>query len=93
MLLPSYRVLRRIVGTALEEEGEDAYRGYAFTVANATKDMRYIVEMDSELGLTDSALNETVLGIFDEAVEEGLGDLLISELLALEPHLRRPNKL
>ena len=29
------------------------YRGYAFT-ANATKDMRYIVEMDSELGLTES---------------------------------------
>ena len=92
MLLPSYRVLRRIVGTALEEEGDDAYRGYAFTVANAHKDMRYIVEMDSDLGLTES-VNETVLGIFDEAVEEGLGDLLISELLALEPHLRRPNKL
>ena len=55
--------------------------------------MRYIVEMDSDLGLTESALNETVLGIFDEAVEEGLGDLLISELLALEPHLRRPHKL
>ena len=54
MLLPSYRVLRRIVGTALEEEGDDAYRGYAFTVANAHKDMRYIVEMDSELGLTES---------------------------------------
>ena len=48
-----YRVLRRIVGTALEEEGDGAYRG-CFAVANATKDLRYMVEMGSELGLTDS---------------------------------------
>ena len=48
-----YRVLQRIVGTALEEEGDGAYHA-CFAVANATKDLRYMVEMGSELGLTDS---------------------------------------
>ena len=75
-------VLHRIVGHAVSEGN---YRGYAFTVANAFKDMAYIVEMDERLGLQHSAINSVVMGIFRRAVEEdGLGDLLISELLALE---------
>ena len=65
--------------------------GYVFTVANAFKDMIYIVEMDKLLGLEHSPVNEVVLEIFRRAVEEdGLGHLLISELLALEPGASRP---
>jgi len=41
--------------------------------------------MDRQLGLKHSAINTVVLDIFKDAVDAGLGDLLISELLALEP--------
>ena len=68
--------------------------GYAFTVANAFKDMTYIVEMDKLLGLEHSPVNEVVLEIFRSAVEEdGLGHLLISELLALQPAASPTGKL
>ena len=40
-------------------------------VANAYKDMQYIVEMDKHEGFHDSALNAVVLQIFHDAVEEG----------------------
>ena len=40
-------------------------------VANAYKDMRYIVEMDKHEGFHDSALNAVVLQIFHDAVAEG----------------------
>jgi 3-hydroxyisobutyrate dehydrogenase-like beta-hydroxyacid dehydrogenase len=79
-------VLRRIVGNALDSGN---YRGYAFTVENAYKDMQYIVQMDEDLGFEDSTLNAAVLEIFRGAVGEGLGELLISELLELEPAARQ----
>jgi 3-hydroxyisobutyrate dehydrogenase-like beta-hydroxyacid dehydrogenase len=83
-------VLRRIVGTALDGGGGvgGRYRGYAFTVANAYKDMQYVVQMDELLGFADSGLNAAVLEVFRGAVEEGMGGLLISELLELEPAAR-----
>ena len=40
-------------------------------VANAYKDMRYVVEMDEREGFRDSALNAVVLQIFHDAVAEG----------------------
>ena len=40
------------------------YKGYAFTVANAYKDMSYIVELDELDGLGTSGLNRIVLEIF-----------------------------
>ena len=41
------------------------------SVANAYKDMRYVVEMDEQEGFCDSALNAVVLQIFHDAVEDG----------------------
>ncbi|WP_282610031.1 NAD(P)-dependent oxidoreductase [Pelagibius sp. Alg239-R121] len=69
-------VFRRVIGGAIEDD----FKGYVFTVKSAYKDMRYITEMNEQLGLS-SPLNKAVLDIFSRAEAEGYGDLMISELL------------
>ncbi len=69
-------VFRRVIGGALEED----FKGYIFTVKSAHKDLRYITEMNEQLGLV-TPLNRAVLDIFARAEAEGYGDLMISELL------------
>lgn len=69
-------VFRRVIGGALEDD----FKGYVFTVKAAHKDLRYITEMNEQLGLA-TPLNRAVLDIFARAEAEGYGDLMISELL------------
>ena len=69
-------VFRRVIGGAIEDD----FKGYVFTVKSAHKDMRYITEMNEQLGLA-TPMNTAVLDIFARAEAEGYGDLMISELL------------
>ncbi len=70
-------VLRRIMGQA--KDGD--FSGYAFSVANAAKDMGYITAMTAGMG-RDTALNHAVKAFFDHAVAEGHGERRLSELLS-----------
>ncbi len=69
-------VFRRMIGGALEDD----FKGYVFSVKAAHKDLRYITEMNEELGLA-TPLNKAVLDIFARAEAHGYGELMISELL------------
>ncbi|QYX56312.1 NAD(P)-dependent oxidoreductase [Roseovarius sp. SCSIO 43702] len=73
--------LRRIIGNALEGD----YRGYRFSVGNAAKDMRYIMEMMDDLN-RDTTLAKAVQAFFEDATRADLSDRLVSELM--DPGIR-----
>jgi 3-hydroxyisobutyrate dehydrogenase-like beta-hydroxyacid dehydrogenase len=77
-------VFRRVIGGAIQDD----YKGYVFDVNGALKDMRYNTEMNSQFGRR-TALNEAVLDLFERAQADGLGDLMISELMRPEIRERR----
>ena len=69
--------LNRIIGQIVDEND---YSGYVFSVRNALKDSRYIAELIQQAGL-GSLMSDSALMLFENAVAEGFGDLMISELL------------
>ena len=68
--------LNRIADKAINGD----YTGYVFSVKNAVKDLTYINELMSELPNADKLSNLTK-SIYEEAVKNGKGDLLMSELI------------
>jgi 3-hydroxyisobutyrate dehydrogenase-like beta-hydroxyacid dehydrogenase len=72
-------VLRRIIGSALEGD----YRGYVFSVENSLKDIQYFEELSRSMGGL-SELGRAVTHVFEKAVAEGHGDMMLSELLSPE---------
>ena len=56
------------------------YTGYVFSVKNAVKDLTYINELMSDLPNADK-LSHLTKSIYEEAVKNGKGDLLMSELI------------
>ncbi|MEO0773188.1 MAG: NAD(P)-dependent oxidoreductase [Pseudomonadota bacterium] len=72
-------VFRRIIGNA--KDGD--YEGYVFSVENALKDMGYISEMNDGLG-RNTALNRAIHAFFEDAVAQGHGPKLLSELMRPE---------
>jgi 3-hydroxyisobutyrate dehydrogenase-like beta-hydroxyacid dehydrogenase len=77
-------VFRRVIGNAINDD----YKGYVFDVNGALKDMTYITEMNEDLGHR-SALNNAVLELFERAKADGLGNLMISELMRPEIRAQR----
>ncbi len=71
--------LQRMIGSILED-GD--YGGYVFSVDNACKDLRYIVELSEECAIL--ADGNLALNLFQEAGALGFGDCQISELLRRE---------
>jgi len=69
--------LRRIIGNANEEN----FKGYAFDVQSALKDIRYFCDMAEQFGGV-SPLAASVRDVYEEAVSAGHGERLVSELLA-----------
>jgi 3-hydroxyisobutyrate dehydrogenase-like beta-hydroxyacid dehydrogenase len=72
-------VLRRIIGSAVEGD----YKGYVFSVDGALKDMRYFCELADSMDEV-SPLGSAVREVYENAVDAGYGDRLLSELLAPE---------
>ena len=70
-------VLRRIIGNA--KDGD--YKGYIFDVSGALKDMSYFSDVAEELGGM-TPLAAAVHDVFENAVADGHGSLLVSELLS-----------
>lgn len=70
-------VLRRMAGNAIAGD----FRGYVFPVKGAAKDLSYFLGTARELGGV-SPLAAAVARVFEDAVEAGHGDRLMSELLA-----------
>lgn len=68
--------LKRIIGNAVQGD----YGGYVFTVANTAKDFGYITQMMAAAG-APSDVADALKARFDAALDAGLGDKLISELL------------
>jgi len=68
--------LNRIADKAINGD----YTGYVFSVKNAVKDLTYINELMSELPNADK-LSHLTKSIYEEAVKNGKGDLLMSELI------------
>lgn len=75
-------VFRRVIGGAINDD----YKGYVFNVNGALKDMTYITEMNEGIGCR-SELNNAVLNLFQRAEADGLGELMISELM--RPEIRK----
>ena len=69
--------LERIMGSIVDR-GD--YSGYVFSVSNALKDSQYIAELIEQSGI-QSEMGGSALQLFENAQREGLGDLLLSELL------------
>lgn len=69
-------VLRRMIGSAIEGD----YKGYVFSVENSLKDLKYFNELSNSMGGV-SELGRAVTRIYEEAVANGRGDRLLSELL------------
>ncbi|MEO0370431.1 MAG: NAD(P)-dependent oxidoreductase [Pseudomonadota bacterium] len=69
-------VFRRIIGNA--KDGD--FEGYVFSVENALKDMNYISEMNDTLG-RNTALNRAIHTFFEDAINQGHGPKLLSELM------------
>lgn len=69
-------VLRRMIGPAVEGD----YKGYVFSVENSLKDLKYFNELSSSMGGV-SELGRAVTRIYEEAVANGRGERLLSELL------------
>ena len=68
--------LNRIADKAINDD----YTGYVFSVKNAVKDLTYINELMSEIPNADK-LSHLTKSIYEEAVKNGKGDLLMSELI------------
>ena len=68
--------LNRIADKAINGD----YTGYVFSVKNAVKDLSYINELMSDLPNADK-LSHLTKSIYEEAVKNGKGDLLMSELI------------
>ena len=68
--------LNRIADKAINGD----YTGYVFSVKNAVKDLTYINELMSDLPNADK-LSHLTKSIYEEAVKNGKGDLLMSELI------------
>ncbi|MDC0192166.1 NAD(P)-dependent oxidoreductase [Alphaproteobacteria bacterium] len=68
--------LNRITDKAINGD----YTGYVFSVKNAVKDLTYINELMSDLPNADK-LSHLTKSIYEEAVKNGKGDLLMSELI------------
>ena len=68
--------LNRIADKAINDD----YTGYVFSVKNAVKDLTYINELMSEIPNADK-LSHLTKSIYEEAVNNGKGDLLMSELI------------
>ena len=68
--------LNRIAGKAINGD----YTGYVFSVKNAVKDLTYINELMSGIPNADK-LSHLTKSIYEEAVNNGKGDLLMSELI------------
>ena len=59
---------------------EKNYKGYIFTVNNSFKDLSYINEMLKDLPNAEKLSSLTKL-FYEEAINKGKGELLISELI------------
>jgi 3-hydroxyisobutyrate dehydrogenase-like beta-hydroxyacid dehydrogenase len=68
--------LRRIMEPALQGN----FDGYAFSIANAHKDLTYYTALATESGLRSGLAAET-MAAFDKAVAAGHGELRVSRLL------------
>ena len=68
--------LNRIADKAINGD----YTGYVFSVKNAVKDLTYINELMSDLPNADK-LSHLTKSIYEDAVKNGKGDLLMSELI------------
>ena len=68
--------LNRIADKAINGD----YTGYVFSVKNAVKDLTYINELMSDLPNADK-LSYLTKSIYEEAVKNGKGNLLMSELI------------
>ncbi len=68
--------LNRIADKAINGD----YTGYVFSVKNAVKDLSYINELMSDLPNADK-LSHLTKSIYEEAVKNGKGNLLMSELI------------
>jgi len=68
--------LNRIADKAINGD----YTGYVFSVKNAVKDLTYINELMSDLPNADK-LSHLTKSIYEEAVKNGKGNLLMSELI------------
>ena len=68
--------LNRIADKAINDD----YTGYVFSVKNAVKDLTYINELMSDIPNADK-LSHLTKSIYEEAVNNGKGDLLMSELI------------
>ena len=68
--------LNRIADKAINGD----FTGYVFSVKNAVKDLTYINELMSDLPNADK-LSHLTKSIYEEAVKNGKGDLLMSELI------------
>ena len=68
--------LNRIADKAINDD----YTGYVFSVKNAVKDLTYINELMSGISNADK-LSHLTKSIYEEAVNNGKGDLLMSELI------------
>ena len=73
-------VLRRIIGSAVRGD----YRGYVFSVNGSLKDMKYFEALSESMGGV-SELGRAVTQVYEQAVAEGHGDRLLSELLRPRP--------
>ena len=56
------------------------FDGYKFSLANAHKDMSYFVKLGDGLS-GPSALANVVMEEFDEAVDRGMGAMMVSRLI------------
>jgi 3-hydroxyisobutyrate dehydrogenase-like beta-hydroxyacid dehydrogenase len=71
--------LQRILDGALEDD----YGGYMFSVANTRKDLTYFHELAASAGAMPP-LATTLKEMFENAVDQGYGDRMLSELLRPE---------
>ena len=68
--------LNRIFDNVLKDD----YTGFKFSTSNTLKDLTYIHEMLKDLGNAEK-LADVKKSIYKKAVDEGNGDLFISELI------------
>jgi 3-hydroxyisobutyrate dehydrogenase-like beta-hydroxyacid dehydrogenase len=68
--------LRRMIEPALQGD----FDGYAFTLANAHKDMGYYTALAGERGLRSSLADE-VMAVYDKAIAAGHGEQRVSRLI------------
>lgn len=82
--------LQRIVENALAGD----FDGYKFSIANARKDMAYFCALEDQLNGPGgpTALAEAVLNTYDEAIEKGHGDKMVSRLIDPELNGQAPKK-